>query len=1335
MTNATWDLWVDGTRVGTGLAKGGLGTDAISDSYAFNHQNSATSPGTIYIDDIEYSNTLPSFSSSSDIIANTSFTYPTNIAYSTYQGTSSLTTSNSVEVAKFDIRDGGASADADALSTILTAISFNVSNSSCLRRIAIFDGTNNISEVAGGSTASFSGLTLTAPDDGSKKFSIRVSFQASVTDNQQFSFTVTSATASASGSGFASTNAGGAFTSTAGDNNRIEVTASNLYFVVNPSDVSVNGTMTPSPTIIAKDGLNNTDLDFTGLVTLGTTGKFSGSAITSVNASGGTATFSNIIFSDPGNGITIDGNSQGLTGTGNSVAFNVTDPQPEINITQNSNNILSGDTYAFGSITSGTSSSTITFTIENLGAADLNLSGSPIIDIKGTNASEFSVDQSITNSNIGPGSNTTFTITFVPITQGSKTATISIANNDKTGSEDPYIIILTGTGVVTSSSDIIAKTGYIYTTNIPYANFQSPNTLTTVNSVGVFGVTMRDGGSSSDADNLATILTAISFSTGGSTAIRTAALFDGSTNLGEVAVNGGSTISFSGLLINAADNSTKDFELRVTYQSSVTDNQQMAFTVTSVTASTSGSGFATTNGGGSFSSTSGDNNRIEVTATKLAFVQQPTNTILGNNMAPAVTVSGVDDNNNLDLDFISSIDVTSTGTLSVSPQTSTAVSGVATFSAINHTMTGTGLTLTASSLSMTPATSNTFNITVQTAGLLLFEENFSYTSSTALTSNGWTAHSGAGTNPIQVYTSGLSYGNYGSTGIGNAAIVNANGEDVNKTFTQQESGSTVYYAFLVNVTSATTGGDYVLHLGPSTISTEFRGRFFIKSSSGNLLFGISSTGGTVNYAPGIYSFGTTYLIVIKHYFTTSTQTSSIFINPSTSTEPSTPDAIETSASTSTNIGCVALRQSNVSNNFLIDGIRVGTGWGAVLGNPQYSSSSIINAGNYNNVNLLSNDLTLNGDVNVNNILTVSSGKVFTAANTLTVNSLSLSSPSASKMIVLDDGTNIGTLKLKVSNNTVYQFPVGDTRSGADFTPATVTFTGTTFSLSYLALAMNAERESHNTSLSDYIKRNWTFTPTGLSNLGYTVSLKYTDADVNGTEANIWFGKYDNGSWSLLNQPDINNNLFTSGTLNSFSTFTGGEQGILPVHLSAFNSSSEKRNINLTWSTSSETNNAGFDIERKSVNDNGWVKTGHVNGNGTTNNVSRYSFTDRGLNSGKYNYRLKQIDYNGNYQYFDLNGAAEVGVPDKYNISQNYPNPFNPVTKIDIDIPFDSKVSLKLYDITGREIKSMLNTDMKAGYYTQLFDASSLSSGVYFYRVAMNSAKGNFSTSKKMMVIK
>lgn len=212
----------------------------------------------------------------------------------------------------------------------------------------------------------------------------------------------------------------------------------------------------------------------------------------------------------------------------------------------------------------------------------------------------------------------------------------------------------------------------------------------------------------------------------------------------------------------------------------------------------------------------------------------------------------------------------------------------------------------------------------------------------------------------------------------------------------------------------------------------------------------------------------------------------------------------------------------------------------------------------------------------------------------------------------------------------------------------------------------------------------------------------------------------------------------SKTING--TYTGGGtfcEGALPVELISFTSSIslKGRDVTLLWKTDKEINNSGFNVERKISGTTEWEKIGFREGKGTVNIPTNYSFEDKKLQTGKYIYRLKQIDYNGSFVYYDLNNEVEIALPKKYNLSQNYPNPFNPSTMIDFDLPFDSKVSLILYDMTGREVKTLVNDTRTAGYYTVNFNASSLASGMYFYRIMTKSVGKDFVATKKMMLIK
>ena len=203
------------------------------------------------------------------------------------------------------------------------------------------------------------------------------------------------------------------------------------------------------------------------------------------------------------------------------------------------------------------------------------------------------------------------------------------------------------------------------------------------------------------------------------------------------------------------------------------------------------------------------------------------------------------------------------------------------------------------------------------------------------------------------------------------------------------------------------------------------------------------------------------------------------------------------------------------------------------------------------------------------------------------------------------------------------------------------------------------------------------------------------------------------------------------TVTSFGEFVlGSATQPLPVELNSFTSLVNINSVQLNWSTANENNNRGFAIERKTENTE-FKEIGFVIGNGTSNSQHNYSFINNNIPTGKYQYRLKQTDFNGNYNYYNLNSEIIIGTPSKYSLSQNYPNPFNPATKINFEIPKEGFVSIKIYDITGREVHNLINEIKVAGYYTVSFDGAKLSSGIYFYRIST----GEFTSVKKMTLVK
>ena len=392
---------------------------------------------------------------------------------------------------------------------------------------------------------------------------------------------------------------------------------------------------------------------------------------------------------------------------------------PEMEITGNSIEIVSGDITPsltdhtdFGGVETSSGSITRTFTINNIGSQDLDLTD-PIPYVTITPNTHYTVSTSPTTP-IAASGNVTFEITFDPSANGAHTSTVSIANNDAT--EDPYTFDIIGDGTNSNLSDVSADGSYIYTSNINYNNYQATSITNSGHSVGVFRFTIRDGGAAlTDLDALGTELTDITFDVTNINNIRSAAIFDGNAMVNNApTINiGAGTIAFSGLsgaLVTAADNSSKNLTLRVSFLTAVTDNEQLQFQVSSVDADLSGSVFSSANGGGAISSIVGDRNRIEVAATELIFGQQPSDESINVNMNPSVTVQGVDVNLNLDLDFTDIVSITSSGTMTGDPISLFAINGVATYSGIVHTIDGLGLVLTASHASFTDELSNSFNI-------------------------------------------------------------------------------------------------------------------------------------------------------------------------------------------------------------------------------------------------------------------------------------------------------------------------------------------------------------------------------------------------------------------------------------------------------------------------------------------------------------------------------------------------------------------------------------------------------------------------------------------------
>jgi hypothetical protein len=255
-------------------------------------------------------------------------------------------------------------------------------------------------------------------------------------------------------------------------------------------------------------------------------------------------------------------------------------------------------------------------------------------------------------------------------------------------------------------------------------------------------------------------------------------------------------------------------------------------------------------------------------------------------------------------------------------------------------------------------------------------------------------------------------------------------------------------------------------------------------------------------------------------------------------------------------------------------------------------------------------------------------------------------------------------------------------------------------------------------------------------IGYDTDDGVTDA------ANLRIAKDDGaGNWVDLGGVGTAAVTGTITSTNNFTTFSDfvianalGGSNIIPVELSSFSANANGRNIDLRWITVTETNTKAFLVQKMKMNkvnkDNEWETIAEISAKGTTSEVSNYTFVDKNVSAGSYQYRLKIIDVDGSYDFSDQVNVVMLN-PTKVSLSQNYPNPFNPETLIKFEIPQNSFVNLTVFNIIGEKVATLVNENLEAGIYEKRFNAQELSNGIYLYKLV----NGNSTITKKMLLIK
>ncbi|MEZ4774091.1 MAG: LamG-like jellyroll fold domain-containing protein [Bacteroidia bacterium] len=376
------------------------------------------------------------------------------------------------------------------------------------------------------------------------------------------------------------------------------------------------------------------------------------------------------------------------------------------------------------------------------------------------------------------------------------------------------------------------------------------------------------------------------------------------------------------------------------------------------------------------------------------------------------------------------------------------------------------------------------------------------------------------------------------------------------------------------------------------------------------------------------------------------------------------------------------------------------------------ASTSLSAVTLNNLTLnRANGVTLGGSVTVNGALGLTAGILDLNANTLTMGSAASVSGSPGNSSHIDART--GSLRKDYSGADAFLFPVGD---GTVYSPITLNFTSGSFSTGYATVGLAASKHLNNNSTTDYISRYWTVSSSGISGFSCNVSAQYDDNDINGTESNIHGGKYSGGSWTDLGAVSTGSNLIT-GTVTGFSDFTGGEADAFPVEWLSFTGKPEEKTVLLEWITATELNTHFFAIER-SEDQQSWNNLGKVTAAGTSSKPENYQFTDTQPIPGLAYYRLRQVDFDGKYQY-----SPTIAVNLYEGIISVYPNPVE--DQMFVTISDNHPYELILSDIHGKFIMRRVVTPG-----THPVSLAGLSPGIYYINI-----RNRFSRDYRQTVIK
>jgi hypothetical protein len=353
-------------------------------------------------------------------------------------------------------------------------------------------------------------------------------------------------------------------------------------------------------------------------------------------------------------------------------------------------------------------------------------------------------------------------------------------------------------------------------------------------------------------------------------------------------------------------------------------------------------------------------------------------------------------------------------------------------------------------------------------------------------------------------------------------------------------------------------------------------------------------------------------------------------------------------------------------------------------------------------------LTLTNPMTISGTLAFTLGNLFLGNNDLTITGTVSGAADGKSIVTNGTGKVIRTITAGGS----FIFPVG---TATRYNP--VAFTSPLGGTYTAAIVAGESPATANNAAS--CMRTWTITGTNPANVTFT----WNSADMGGacvpTSCTAW--RHNGTAWTDMGGVTSGTGPTYSTTLTnvaSFSPWTVGNGGLLPVEMTSFTAVLQGTSALLKWATATETNNSGFQIERSIEGSAVWVEVAFVNGAGTSSSPKTYSYEDKNLAPGKYVYRIKQIDNDGKFIYYTANmPKVDAGISATLQLGGNYPNPFNPTTNIQFSVPQDGYASLKVYNILGQEVATLFSGMAKAGHYIPAtFNASRLTSGIYLARL-------------------